>query len=109
MRTQLKRVCHISRDLVAAMDQSSAATILRVNARGALPKGTKDRLDDQRAIGCDLQPLYPGIAHADERRIGSGMNQELLFNVPTIHDEPYVRSEERRVGKECRSRWSPYH
>ena len=22
---------------------------------------------------------------------------------------PNVRSEERRVGKECRSRWSPYH
>ena len=22
---------------------------------------------------------------------------------------PSVRSEERRVGKECRSRWSPYH
>src|SRR5258708_40300078 len=22
---------------------------------------------------------------------------------------PKVRSEERRVGKECRSRWSPYH
>ena len=22
---------------------------------------------------------------------------------------PHVRSEERRVGKECRSRWSPYH
>ena len=21
----------------------------------------------------------------------------------------YVRSEERRVGQECRSRWSPYH
>ena len=20
-----------------------------------------------------------------------------------------IRSEERRVGKECRSRWSPYH
>ena len=27
------------------------------------------------------------------------------FNVPLITD----RSEERRVGKECRSRWSPYH
>ena len=25
-----------------------------------------------------------------------------------IHKYP-VRSEERRVGKECRSRWSPYH
>src|SRR5256885_8466813 len=24
-------------------------------------------------------------------------------------ESPDVRSEERRVGKECRSRWSPYH
>ena len=24
-------------------------------------------------------------------------------------DEKHHRSEERRVGKECRSRWSPYH
>ena len=23
--------------------------------------------------------------------------------------ETVIRSEERRVGKECRSRWSPYH
>ena len=23
--------------------------------------------------------------------------------------DPAERSEERRVGKECRSRWSPYH
>ena len=28
----------------------------------------------------------------------------------TINDLPITtRSEERRVGKECRSRWSPYH
>src|SRR2546430_14433131 len=27
-----------------------------------------------------------------------------------IDPQPYIeRSEERRVGKECRSRWSPYH
>src|SRR2546426_6238993 len=26
-----------------------------------------------------------------------------------IGDNPLRRSEERRVGKECRSRWSPYH
>ena len=24
-------------------------------------------------------------------------------------NERSIRSEERRVGKECRSRWSPYH
>src|SRR2546429_2072804 len=28
---------------------------------------------------------------------------------PFIPDLRIVRSEERRVGKECRSRWSPYH
>jgi len=25
------------------------------------------------------------------------------------HGNERLRSEERRVGKECRSRWSPYH
>ena len=28
---------------------------------------------------------------------------------PKIETGETVRSEERRVGKECRSRWSPYH
>ena len=28
------------------------------------------------------------------------------FNLSSIS---VIRSEERRVGKECRSRWSPYH
>src|SRR5207244_10576054 len=27
----------------------------------------------------------------------------------TATKRPVFRSEERRVGKECRSRWSPYH
>ena len=26
-----------------------------------------------------------------------------------MRDDETTRSEERRVGKECRSRWSPYH
>ena len=30
-------------------------------------------------------------------------------NAELIIDGKRVRSEERRVGKECRSRWSPYH
>src|SRR2546422_10161510 len=28
---------------------------------------------------------------------------------PEVYDVSLTRSEERRVGKECRSRWSPYH
>ena len=36
---------------------------------------------------------------------------ELLNLANDIEKDPkkYARSEERRVGKECRSRWSPYH
>ena len=30
-------------------------------------------------------------------------------NVEEVKGTRNVRSEERRVGKECRSRWSPYH
>ena len=37
--------------------------------------------------------------------INLGFNHEMFtYEVPM-----YFRSEERRVGKECRSRWSPYH
>ena len=31
-----------------------------------------------------------------------------MFDFP-VNKELIDRSEERRVGKECRSRWSPYH
>src|SRR3712207_9058929 len=31
------------------------------------------------------------------------------LEVPSAHVAGFSRSEERRVGKECRSRWSPYH
>ena len=36
-----------------------------------------------------------------EEDIENGMDTEI--------SEVLTRSEERRVGKECRSRWSPYH
>ena len=29
--------------------------------------------------------------------------------ISNLNDKQLDRSEERRVGKECRSRWSPYH
>ena len=41
----------------------------------------------------------------------------VIFDIPNAEgmvkgkalDITQLRSEERRVGKECRSRWSPYH
>jgi len=38
----------------------------------------------------------------DVRLVNEELGVELISN-------DAVRSEERRVGKECRSRWSPYH
>src|SRR3712207_9432597 len=52
---------------------------------------------------------------AAEREIGQRLLIDLSLEVgevdATVTDlvEDTVRSEERRVGKECRSRWSPYH
>ena len=41
------------------------------------------------------------------------MQKQMEETTKTLEDKVYEssvgRSEERRVGKECRSRWSPYH
>src|SRR2546427_5118934 len=55
------------------------------------------------------------IAQRDRgNAVGVSDAQEQLFLVPLGHGVHRggmrrLRSEERRVGKECRSRWSPYH
>ena len=38
-----------------------------------------------------------------------GMEAVLKREIQNLGYEISQRSEERRVGKECRSRWSPYH
>ena len=35
--------------------------------------------------------------------------RDVPLNSLIAQEQVDVRSEERRVGKECRSRWSPYH
>ena len=41
---------------------------------------------------------------------GYALKQELMAHLKEKGVEfEDIRSEERRVGKECRSRWSPYH
>ena len=52
-----------------------------------------------RLVEIGLRALELGL----ERRIPA------VRHVRGVHPEPSPRSEERRVGKECRSRWSPYH
>ena len=59
--------------------------------------------------------FVPASVHAEEIGELSGtwyINDETGYKIE-LHDDASLleesRSEERRVGKECRSRWSPYH
>src|ERR1051326_1024313 len=45
-----------------------------------------------------------GALPCNDRRIVERMNER-----QRTFGRQLMRSEERRVGKECRSRWSPYH
>ena len=47
------------------------------------------------AFGCNFKSRQPG--------------RVIRYNKRFCRDPRDDRSEERRVGKECRSRWSPYH
>ena len=48
------------------------------------------------------------VIREHNEQIRSGTPFEVLSR-PQTKNGGYKRSEERRVGKECRSRWSPYH
>ncbi len=43
--------------------------------------------------------------HMKNGQLKPGYNLQIATNSQFV----LFRSEERRVGKECRSRWSPYH
>ena len=45
-----------------------------------------------------------GVCHHDQKH--APLTTEAIG---AVTDPATLRSEERRVGKECRSRWSPYH
>ena len=51
--------------------------------------------------------IASGMAKAGATIVFNDIKQELVDKGLAAYKE--ARSEERRVGKECRSRWSPYH
>ena len=55
---------------------------------------------------CDLnRSELIHLRAAGEKIMNLAVDSVVIVNLGEIHR----RSEERRVGKECRSRWSPYH
>ena len=58
-----------------------------------------------------MEPVYDATVDGLESFLSkNGIDKAVALNISTnTHQQKSVRSEERRVGKECRSRWSPYH
>src|SRR5438034_6985118 len=57
-------------------------------------------------------PIYVELAEVVIRVVTRRVERECLFKLQLSGSEPMQfqeRSEERRVGKECRSRWSRYN
>ena len=68
-----------------------------------MAKKTEISVEERLRALYDLQLID---ARIDQIRSVRG---ELPLEVEDLEDEVAGRSEERRVGKEGRSRWSPYH
>src|SRR5689334_19807605 len=89
--------------MAAEMAQEVGADILDVNCGCPAPKvvkhgGGSGLLKDHSRHETILKEIKKAITIPLTVKIRAG-----------FYDHTINRSEERRVGKECRSRWSPYH
>ena len=64
-------------------------------------------LEREEDVCCGTSKANSAIIHAGFDAVPGTMKAKLNVMGNAMMDR--IRSEERRVGKECRSRWSPYH
>ena len=63
----------------------------------------------------EVSPVEPmpdsggSLHYPFQDRIADEYNAPVPESPMYLNEPSNIRSEERRVGKECRSRWSPYH
>src|SRR3712207_9371695 len=84
--------------------ENNNATLAQAHAEKASSLLDNSTLDEIWEVNTRIaDSLETGLEHLEQNvtSLASGMQgqQQVLQD----------RSEERRVGKECRSRWSPYH
>src|SRR6266511_1615513 len=88
---------------------AAAAGAAAPNARASPARATSKR---DFTAGCMLSERAAGRAVVGgerslwTRRLHNSTSEEGILDSP---ESLPLRSEERRVGKECRSRWSPHH
>ena len=76
---------------------------LRLGAVDYVAKPLGEKSASLQSFRTKVQRAVEAAAHSNRKTLGRN-----LVAVPTSRGVEDIRSEERRVGKECRSRWSPY-
>ena len=97
----LRRLLRLVRRL---RPQGPGPVVLCASATAAEPRLTAARLigaSPEEVVAVTDDALAPHVRYAGALRAAT----DTCRPCPRFDD----RSEERRVGKECRSRWSPYH
>ena len=74
-----------------------------------VPQREIARLESTGEIQQELQVDSPVSGFITERNALPNLTVQPETRLYSVAELSTVRSEERRVGKECRSRWSPYH
>ena len=87
-------------DSIIRPKKQASSTEISEDGTVQIQYGTTMKTVKASEADADFIPEVPIVTH----EIGQ---YETYPNYKEI--EKYTRSEERRVGKECRSRWSPYH
>src|SRR5690554_8100248 len=92
-----------SSDLIEKLD----ATDLPAVSRKRLAEAYKPGDDFDAAIAAEVE--YFKQVQESVKPEGKGHDTNTGTGTGTVREAAAGRSEERRVGKECRSRWSPEH
>ena len=101
----------LTRQITLNLPLLSAAMDTVTEARLAISMAQEGGLG---IIHKNMSPDMQAKAVAKVKRHESGVVKDLVTVAPNVLIRELLelrttRSEERRVGKECRSRWSPYH
>ena len=72
----------------------------------------REKLKDEPEIVDMFERCYSNTLDTTVKKMEDGSTYVITGDIPAMwlrDSVAQLRSEERRVGKECRSRWSPYH
>src|SRR6266480_5011303 len=85
---------------------TAAGTLLeKISTDTEVARGRDRVIDEMCRHICELIDKFG----ASRQLTGIGIGVPGVIDLQTGMVRDAQRSEERRVGKECRSRWSPYH